>query len=195
MTNPGLAHETSLHAEADPFRLHFYRTRSVLVTGTIDDRVAHRVVTELLALANDGDDPIDVYVSSPGGHVESGDMVHDIMRFVRPRVRTIGSGWCASAGALIYVGAERQDRYCLPNTRFLLHPPSGAVGGSAADMVIQAEQMRVMRARLEGIFAEATGQPVERIARDTDRDFWLTTEQALDYGLVGRVIASIDELE
>ncbi|MEE9428953.1 MAG: ATP-dependent Clp protease proteolytic subunit [Paracoccaceae bacterium] len=172
----------------------FFNSRTVIITGTIDDKLAHKTVTRLLALAQDNDDPINVYISSPGGHVESGDMVHDMIKFIRPTVRTIGSGWVASAGATIFVGANKKHRYCLPNTRFLLHQPSGGIGGSATDMQIQAEQIRRTRERYENLFAEATGQTAERIRNDTARDFWLTTDEALKYGLLGKVISSIDEL-
>jgi ATP-dependent Clp protease protease subunit len=173
----------------------FFKTRSVIITGEINDKVAARAVTHLLALSEDSDDPINLYISSPGGHVESGDMVHDVIKFIRPRVRTIGSGWVSSAGALIFVGAEKEDRYCLPNTRFLLHQPSGGIGGTASDMVIQARQIEIMRDRFHHLFAKATGQTPERIAQDTARDFWLTTQEALDYGLVGKVITSIEALK
>lgn len=172
----------------------FFRSRSVIITGEIDDKVAARAVTQLLALAEDCDDPINLYISSPGGHVESGDMVHDVIGFIRPRVRTIGSGWVSSAGALIFVGAPLEDRYCLPNTRFLLHQPSGGIGGTASDMAIQARQIQIMQDRFHKLFAHATGQRPERIAQDTARDFWLTTTEALDYGLVGKVIQTMDEL-
>lgn len=172
----------------------FFKSRNVIITGEITDKLAHRTVTHLLALAEESDDPINVYISSPGGHVESGDMVHDVIKFIRPTVRAIGSGWVASAGALIFVGAAAENRYCLPNTRFLLHEPRGGIGGQATDMMIQAEQIRIMRARFHTLFAEATGQTPEKIAEDTGRDFWLTTQEALDYGLVGKVISSVDQL-
>ena len=172
----------------------FFKSRNVIVAGTIDDKLAQKTVTHLLALAQDSDDPINMFISSPGGHVESGDMVHDMIKFIRPTVRTIGSGWVASAGALIFVGAGKKDRYCLPNTRFLLHQPSGGIGGTATDMQIQAEQIRQMRERFENLFSEATGQTPERIAKDTTRDFWLNTDEALKYGLLGKVISSMDEL-
>jgi len=172
----------------------FFRSRNVIIAGEIDDKLAQRAVTHLLALAEESEDPINVFISSPGGHVESGDMVHDIIQFIRPKVRTIGSGWVASAGALIFVGAERENRYCLPNTRFLLHQPSGGIGGQATDMMIQAEQIRIMRERFDKLFAEATGQTPERIAADTARDFWLTARAAIDYGLVGKLIRSPEEL-
>jgi ATP-dependent Clp protease protease subunit len=173
----------------------FFKSRNVIITGTIDDKLAQRTVTHLLALAEENDDPINLYISSPGGHVESGDMVHDMIKFIRPTVRTIGSGWVASAGALIFVGAEKKNRFCLPNTRFLLHQPSGGIGGTATEMQIQAAQIIQMRERFEKLFAEATGQTAKKIHEDTIRDFWLTTDEALEYGLLGSVISSMDQLK
>jgi ATP-dependent Clp protease protease subunit len=172
----------------------FFKSRNVIVTGEINHKLAERTVKQLLALAEDGDDPINLYISSPGGHVESGDMVHDMIKFIRPKIRTIGSGWVASAGALIFVGAARENRFCLPNTRFLLHQPSGGIGGSVTDMQIQADQIEKMRERFHRLFAAATGQKPAKIAKDTERDFWLDTQEAIDYGLLGKVIASSDEL-
>lgn len=172
----------------------FFKSRTVLVTGEINDKLASRVTMQLIALSEDSDDPINVFISSPGGHVESGDMVHDMITFIKPTVRCIGSGWVASAGALIFVGAKKENRLCLPNTRFLLHEPRGGVGGSVSDIQIQAEQISIMRERFHRIFAEATGQTEKKIAKDMERDFWLNTDEALDYGLLGKVISSADEL-
>jgi len=172
----------------------FLKSRSVLVTGGINDKLAAKVVTQLLALAEESDDPINMYISSPGGHVESGDMVHDMIKFIKPEVRCIGSGWVASAGALIFIGAKKENRFCLPNTRFLLHQPSGGIGGQVSDMQIQATQIKLMRERFDRLFAEATGQTPKKIAEDTNRDFWLNTDEALAYGLLGKVITSADEL-
>ncbi|MCB1354529.1 MAG: ATP-dependent Clp protease proteolytic subunit [Rhodobacteraceae bacterium] len=172
----------------------FFRSRNVIIAGEINDKLASRAVTHLLALAEASDDPINVFISSPGGHVESGDMVHDVIQFIKPTVRTIGSGWVASAGALIFVGAARENRYCLPNTRFLLHEPRGGIGGQATDMMIQAEQIRIMRERFHKLFAEATGQSQEKIEKDTGRDFWLTAAEAIDYGLCGKLIRTAAEL-
>lgn len=180
---------------SSPVEQMFFKTRTVVITGEINDKLAARVVTQLLALSQESDAPINMFISSPGGHVESGDMVHDMVKFIKPKVRTIGSGWVASAGALIFVGADKQDRYCLPNTRFLLHQPSGGIYGKVSDLVIQAEQIRQMRDRFHHLFAAATGQTPEKIAADTARDFWLTTDQALAYGLLGQVINSSDELK
>jgi ATP-dependent Clp protease protease subunit len=172
-----------------------FKKRHVLVTGQINDRLAKITVQRLLALAAESDAPINVFISSPGGHVESGDMIHDIIKFISPEVRTIGSGWVASAGALIFIGAEKKNRFCLPNTRFLLHQPSGGIGGNASEIAIQAEQLRKMKERFEKLFAVATGQTPERIRKDTQRDFWLDTQEAMAYGLLGTVIATQKDFE
>lgn len=172
-----------------------FKSRTVLVTGEVDDRLARVVCERLLAMAGENDDPITVIVSSPGGHVESGDMIHDMIKFIKPRVRVLGTGWVASAGALIYVAADLKDRYCLPNTRFLLHEPRGGVRGSATEIDIQAREVLRMRERLNRIFSEATGQPLERIVKDTNRDYWMNAEEAKEYGVVGKIIRSATEIE
>ena len=186
--------QDAIDVSDDVVKSRFFKSRTVIVAGEINHTLAEKTVKHLIALSEDSDDPINMFISSPGGHVESGDMVHDMIRFIRPKVRTIGSGWVASAGALIYVGAQKENRYCLPNTRFLLHQPSGGIGGQASDMEIQAEQIRQMRARFDHLFSEATGQSKAQIAQDTQRDFWLTTDAAIRYGLVHKVIERIDEL-
>jgi len=187
--------QDAIDVSDDVVKSRFFKSRTVIVAGEINHTLAEKTVKHLIALSEDSDDPINMFISSPGGHEESGDMVHDMIRFIRPKVRTIGSGWVASAGALIYVGAQKENRYCLPNTRFLLHQPSGGIGGQASDMEIQAEQIRQMRARFDHLFSEATGQSKAQIAQDTQRDFWLTTDAAIRYGLVHKVIERIDELE
>ena len=187
--------QDAIDVSDDVVKSRFFKSRTVIVAGEINHTLAEKTVKHLIALSEDSDDPINMFISSPGGHVESGDMVHDMIRFIRPKVRTIGSGWVASAGALIYVGAQKENRYCLPNTHFLLHQPSGRIGGQASDMEIQAEQIRQMRARFDHLFSEATGQSKAQIAQDTQRDFWLTTDAAIRYGLVHKVIERIDELE
>ncbi|MBU1175524.1 MAG: ATP-dependent Clp protease proteolytic subunit [Alphaproteobacteria bacterium] len=171
-----------------------FKKRHVLITGSINDKVARATVERLLALSADNDAPINVFISSPGGHVESGDMIHDTMKFITPEIRCIGSGWVASAGALIFIAAEKKNRFCMPNTRFLIHQPSGGVGGSATDIQIQAKQIEIMRARLNRLFSEATGQSIERIEKDMERDYWMNTDEALAYGLLGKVVQSEAEL-
>jgi len=171
-----------------------FENRYVTIVGGITDKMARSTCEKLLALASKNDDPITIFISSPGGHVESGDMIHDLIKFIKPVVTIIGSGWVASAGALIFIGAKLENRLCLPNTRFLLHQPSGGVGGAASDIAIQAEQMEKMKERFERIFAEATGKTPQQVAKDTARDFWLNTDEAIAYGLLGRVVTNMDEV-
>ncbi len=179
----------------DPVEGHLLDARTVLVTGQIGMDMAAKVCGRLHALAHVSDDPIKVIVSSPGGHVESGDMIHDTVKFIRPPVTMIGLGWVASAGALIFAAADKDRRLCTPNTRFLLHQPSGAAGGQATDVEIQTREILRMRERLNKIFAEATGQPLKRIAQDTDRDYWMTADEAIEYGLVSRVVQHAGDVD
>jgi len=150
---------------------------------------------QLLAMDAQSTEPISIFINSQGGHVESGDTVHDVIRFVRSPVRMIGTGWVASAGALIYVAVPRERRFSLPHTRFLLHQPWGGAQGSAADVEIEAREILRMRERLNRIFAERTGQPLEKIEEDTRRNFWLSATEAMEYGLVGRIIETADDLK
>ncbi|KAB0765317.1 ATP-dependent Clp protease proteolytic subunit, partial [Pseudomonas aeruginosa] len=135
-----------------------------------------------------------MFVNSPGGHVESGDMIFDAIRFITPKVIMIGSGSVASAGALIYAAADKENRYSLPNTRFLLHQPSGGIQGPASNIEIYRREIVRMKERLDRIFAEATGQTPEKISADTERDFWLNAEEAVQYGLVNKIIVSEREI-
>lgn len=173
-----------------------FEQRKVLIFGAINDKIARDVTGRLLALAGASDKPIDVYVNSPGGHVESGDTIHDMIRFVDSvaPVNMIGTGWVASAGALIYAAGRPERRVCLPNTRFLLHQPMGGVRGPATDIDIEAREIIKMRERLNRLFARETGQPYEKIAKDTDRNYWMSAEEAIAYGLVNRVINAMNDL-
>src|SRR5215469_9921476 len=157
-------------------------------------KMAERVTAQLLAFAADGSGAIKVVVNSPGGHVESGDTIHDMIRYVGPRVKVIGTGWVASAGAHIFLGAKKENRFCLPFTRFLLHQPLGGVRGQASDITIEAEEILKMRERLNREIAAETGQPYEKVVQDTERNYWLGAEDAKAYGLVSRVIKTADEI-
>ncbi len=172
------------------------KQRKVLIFGAIDDKVARDVTGRLLALASASSEPIDVYVNSPGGHVESGDTIHDMIRFVDAEapVRMIGTGWVASAGALIFLAGKKARRYCLPQTRFLLHQPMGGVRGPAVDIDIEAREIIKMRERLNRLIAHETGQPYEKVAKDTDRNYWMSAEEAIAYGMLSKVITTIKDL-
>ena len=171
-----------------------FKSRAITLFGSIDDKLARSVTERLLALASDGDDPITLYISSPGGHVESGDVIYDMIKFMQPVVKVVGTGWVASAATTIYLAAEKENRFSLPNTRFLVHQPLGGARGDATDIAIQAEQIVKMRARINQLIANETGQPLDRVAQDTDRDYWMTVEEAAEYGIVGNVISSVSEI-
>ena len=182
-------------AQSPQVQKALFKSRTVLIFGDVDMKMAERVSAQLLALANEGEGDIRVIVNSPGGHVESGDTIHDMIRFVGPRVKMIGTGWVASAGAHIYLGATRENRFCLPNTRFLLHQPLGGVRGQASDISIEAEEILKMRERLNRIIARETGQPFDKVVADTERNFWMGAEDAVKYGLVSKIVASASEIK
>ena len=170
--------------------------RRVLVFSTIDDKLARDVCARLLTLASETSDPIDVFINSPGGHVESGDTIHDMVRFIDSSapVRMVGTGWVASAGATIYLGARKEHRYALPNTRFMLHQPLGGAQGQATDIAIEAREIVKIRERINRLIAEATGQQYEKVAEDTDRNYWMSAAEAVEYGVVGQLIQSLVDL-
>ena len=169
--------------------------RTLTLFGEINTEVARRTMEKLLVLSYESDDPITIYIGSPGGHVESGDTIFDVIRFIKPLVRTVGTGWVGSIATHIYLAADKANRFCLPNTRFLIHQPAGGFGGTAADVEIHAREILKTRERINRVIAEQTGQDVERVAKDTERDYWMGPEESVDYGIVGKIIHSIDELE
>jgi ATP-dependent Clp protease, protease subunit len=180
--------------QPSPVQKALFKSRTVLIFGEVDMKMAERVSAQLLAHASENGDDIRVIINSPGGHVEAGDTIHDMIRYVGPRVKMIGTGWVASAGAHIYLGAAKDNRFCLPNTRFLLHQPLGGVRGQASDISIEAEEILKMRERLNRIIARETGQPLEKIVADTERNFWMSAEQAKEYGLVTKIVSSASEV-
>jgi ATP-dependent Clp protease protease subunit len=170
------------------------KNRTLMLFGEINKDVAQRTAEKLLTLSYESDDPIVLYIGSPGGHVESGDTIFDMIRYIKPVVSTIGTGWVGSIATHIYLAPDRGNRYCLPNTRFLIHQPAGGFGGSATDVEIHAREIVKTRERINGIIAEQTGQPLERVEKDTDRDYWMSAEESVEYGIVGKIINNISEL-
>jgi ATP-dependent Clp protease protease subunit len=156
-----------------------FKSRFVFVFGEITQSIARATCERLVALAQQSEAPIRVLISSPGGHVESGDAIHDIIRFITAPVTTIGTGWVASAGTHIFLAADKERRVCLPNTRFMIHQPTGGAGGPATDIAIQAKEI---------------GKPYEKVHADMERDFWMTPKDAIEYGIVSRVIESYKDL-
>ncbi|KAA6204759.1 MAG: ATP-dependent Clp protease proteolytic subunit [Candidatus Tokpelaia sp.] len=174
---------------------NLFRSRFVFIVGQIEDKMAKTVVAQLVALAQESHEPIYIVVSSPGGHVESGDLIHDMIKFIPAPVYMIGSGWVASAGAIIFLAVPKARRLCLENTRFLLHEPSGGIGGSVSDIEIQATEIIKMRERLAAIIARETGQSVVKVLADIDRDLWMSAKEAVDYGLVARLITHMSDIK
>ena len=175
--------------------MKFLDARTVLIFGGIDQKLAERVSAQLLYLDHLNHDPIKLIINSPGGHVESGDTIHDLISFIASPVAVIGTGWVASAGTHIFLGAPKERRFCLPNTRFLIHQPSGGAGGKASDIAIQAQEIIKMRERLARIISERTGQPLERVMKDIDRDYWMSVDEAKNYGILGTVATNMKDIK
>ncbi len=184
----------SKEGKEQPMMSRMLQSRLVMVAGEVDPDLAERVVSQLLVLDGISQEPIKVVISSPGGHVDSGYAIHDVMRFIASPVVAIGVGWVASIAVPILLGAPKERRFTLPNTRFLLHQPSGGAGGQASDIRIEAQEILKIRKRINELIAFETGQDMEKVGRDSDRNFWMSAEEALAYGLVARIISNVGEI-
>ncbi|GAB5488756.1 MAG: ATP-dependent Clp protease proteolytic subunit [Parasphingorhabdus sp.] len=173
----------------------FMEARTVMIFGGVDQKLAERVSMQLLYLDQISHDPIKLMINSPGGHVESGDTIHDLINYIESPVAVVGTGWVASIATHIFLGVDKKHRFCMPNTRFLIHQPSGGAGGKASDIAIQAEEIVKMRTRIAEKIAKATGQKLDRVLKDIDRDYWMSTEEAKEYGILGTVINSASEVK
>ena len=171
------------------------KSRIITIFGEINQHLAQQVTEKLLLLAEESEESIRLIINSQGGHVEAGDTIFDMIQFVEPRIRVLGTGWVASAAALIFSATPLERRYCLPNTRFLLHQPSGGVMGVASDIDIEAREIIKMKQRLVEIIARQTGQPVEKVKADTERNYWMSAQEAQEYKLVGSIIQNLDQLK
>ncbi|SFM03165.1 ATP-dependent Clp protease proteolytic subunit [Pelosinus propionicus] len=171
------------------------KTRSIIISGEITQAVAAKVMAQLLILEEMGDQPIKLFINSQGGHVEAGDTIHDMIKFVKPRVIVIGTGWVASAGITIYLAADKENRYSLPNTRYMIHQPLGGVQGQASDIRIEADEIIKMRSRINKLISDGTDQPLEKIEKDTQRNYWLGAQEAIEYGIVNQIITESTELK
>lgn len=189
-----MCNEEKKEKASDVMMEKLLKSRTIIISGEINQALAEKVTSQLLMLQEMGDEPIKLFINSQGGHVESGDTIHDMIKFVKPRVIVIGTGWVASAGITIYLAANKEDRYSLPNTRYMIHQPLGGFQGQATDIGIEAEEILRVRRRINTIISEATGQPMEKIEHDTDRNYWLSAEDAVNYGIVSKVISKYDEV-
>lgn len=170
------------------------RTRNILLSGEVDKPLAERVVRQLLLLEEDSDDPIRVFIDSPGGDVDAGYAIFDMIRFVKPQVYTIGMGLVASAGALILLAAPSERRIGLPNSHYLIHQPLSGIRGVATEIEIHAKELEKLRQKINNLISGETGQTLEKVEKDTDRDFWMSAAEAKDYGLISTVISNRSEL-
>ncbi len=170
------------------------KTRTILISGSVDEELAERVITELLILDGESHDPIRVFITSPGGHVDAGLAIHDVLRFVKSEIIAIGAGWVASIAVPILFGAPKKNRLALPHTRFLLHQPSGGAAGQMKDIRIEAQEIMKIRKRLNEMIARETGQSYEKVYEDSDRNFWMSAEEAFEYGVIARVIEATDDI-
>ena len=167
------------------------RERVIFLVGPINDQTANLVVAQLLFLESENPDKdISLYINSPGGSVSSGMAIFDTMQFVKPDVSTLCVGLAASMGAFLLAAGAKGKRYSLPNSRVMIHQPLGGAQGQATDIEIQAREILYLRERLNNILAERTGQPLQKIAADTERDFFMSADQAKEYGLLDEVIAN-----
>ena len=187
--------EQAAEQRSDALVGRLLRTRTILINGEVDQEMAERVMAQLLVLDAESKDPIRVIVTSQGGHVDSGFAIYDMMRFIAPEIIAVGAGWVASIAVPILFGADKKNRFALPNTRFLIHQPSGGAGGQAADIRIEAQEIIKIRQRLNEMIAAETGQTVERITHDSDRNFWMNAEEAKAYGLISKVVKSSKDLK
>lgn len=176
------------------FSSKLLQARTILINGEVDQELAEKVMAQLVVLDADSHDPIRIIVTSNGGHVDSGYAIHDMLRYVKSKVVSIGAGWVASIAVPILFGATKENRYSLPNTRFLLHQPHGGAGGQLSDIRIEAQEILKIRERINKLISEETGQTVDKVAGDSDRNFWMDAEEAVKYGLVSKIVRSADEI-
>ncbi|MDC7226550.1 MAG: ATP-dependent Clp protease proteolytic subunit [Spirochaetales bacterium] len=170
------------------------KTRTILLSGEVNKELAEKVVKQLLLLEADSDEPIKVFIDSPGGDVDAGFAIFDMIRFVKPEVYTVGMGLVASAGALILLAAPKERRIGLPNSHYLIHQPLSGMRGVATEIEIHAKELEKTRVKLNNLIAEETGQTLERVEKDTDRDYWMNAEEATEYGLLSKIITGRSEL-
>lgn len=174
--------------EMEPLVQKMLKTRNILLSGEVNKSLAERVVRQLLLLEDDNEEPIKVFIDSPGGDADAGYAIFDMLRFVKPKVYTIGMGLVASAAALILLASPKERRLSLPNAHYLIHQPLSGMRGVASDIEIHSRELEKLREKINILISEETGQPLEKVEKDTDRDFWMNADDAIEYGLISRVI-------
>jgi ATP-dependent Clp protease protease subunit len=180
--------------DSDAIILKFMKTRQVLLSDEVNKDMAEKVIRQLLILESDSDSPVYVFIDSPGGDVDAGFAIFDIIRFIKAPVYTVGMGLVASAAALILLAAPKERRIALPNSHYLIHQPMSGVRGVATEIEIHAQHLEKLREKLNRLIADETGKPLEVIKKDTDRDYWMNADEAKEYGLISKIARTRDEL-
>jgi ATP-dependent Clp protease protease subunit len=170
------------------------KTRTILLSGEIRKGLAEKTIRQLLLMEATGDEPVRIFIDSPGGDADAGYAIFDMIRFINPPVWTIGMGLVASAAAIIQLAAPKERRLGLPNSRYLIHQPLSGIRGVATDIEIHARELEELRAKINRLIAEETGNNVEQVEKDTDRDYWMGAQEAVKYGLINKVITNRDEM-
>ncbi len=180
--------------EQDAFAAKFLKTRQILLSGEVNKELAEKIVRQLLILEAESDEPIRIFIDSPGGDADAGYAIFDMIRFINAPVYTIGMGLVASAAALILLAAPKERRIGLPNSRYLIHQPLSGMRGTATEIEIHAQEIEKLREKINRLIAEETGKPFEQVCKDTDRDYWLNASESIEYGLLSKVVSSRKEL-
>ena len=170
------------------------KTRNILLSGEINKSLGERIIRQLILLEDQGDDPIKVFIDSPGGDADAGFAIFDMMRFVKPEVIIVGMGLVASAAAIILLAAPKERRIALPNSHYLIHQPLSGMRGVATEIEIHAKELDKLRRKINKLISEETGQKIDKVEKDTDRDYWMNAEEALEYGLISKIIKNRNEL-
>jgi ATP-dependent Clp protease protease subunit len=171
------------------------KTRTILLSGEINKSLAERIIRQILLLEDEGDDPIKIFIDSPGGDADAGFAIFDMIRFIKPKVYTIGMGLVASAAAIILLAAPREQRVALPNSHYLIHQPLSGIRGVATEIEIHARELDKLREKINHLIADETGNPLKKVEKDTDRDFWMNANDAQEYGLISTIITKREELQ
>ncbi len=182
------------NGESDPLTEKFLKTRQILMSGEVNEELAEKIVRQLLILEADNDKPIYLYIDSPGGDVDAGFAIFDTLRFINAPVYTVGMGLVASAAALILLASPKERRLGFPHSHYLIHQPSSGMKGVATDIEIHAAEIAKTKAKINEIIAEETGTSLDKVTKDTDRDYWLSAEESKSYGLISRVINKRSDL-
>ncbi|MDR1127479.1 MAG: ATP-dependent Clp protease proteolytic subunit [Treponema sp.] len=180
---------------ADPLAVKMLETRTILLSGEINKALAERTIRQLLLLENKGEEPIKIFIDSPGGDADAGYAIFDMIRFVSPPIWTIGMGLVASAAAIIALGSPKERRIGLPNSHYLIHQPLSGIRGVATDIEIHARELEKLRAKINRLIADETDVAFEQVEKDTDRDYWMNADEAVKYGLISRVVTRKSDLQ